>query len=540
MLRQTPHAIPLAPTDRRAARLPHWLATPGAALLALGLSGGILLGHLFYYLRLIGFDAVDDAYISFRYAANWAHGLGPVFNAGERVEGYTNFLWTALLSGAARLGLDIPAVSLVLGAALALATLALLWHITRRDAQNAALLAPFLLAADGSFALWAVSGLETALYGFLVFAAAVALSREIERGGFPYSGILFALAAMARPDGVLIFALSMVYLLAVRLLKSYHRRELAADAGRILLFAGLFGAYFLWRYRYYGFLLPNTFYAKVEMESPTDQINRGFAHLQTFLNVHYGPIVPALMAVPFIASIVARLRRRPQDADATPATPRPAGPFPQGYALLLVLGYCAYIVYVGGDWSIGRFFVPILPFAYLLAAQGLGHLFQAAGLLLRRRAATLSTVAILVLGTALSLAFAYRSSYRGERELYALPFEVRLASQSRKAAGEWLRRNAPPDALLLVDAAGQMPYYSGLRSIDLFGLTDAYLAHQRITVGKGTPGHEKVDINYLFSRRPDYIVIYGRAFDGNPDFVRVQGWTTDAGFERFLSIYRRR
>src|SRR3954470_13240280 len=37
----------------------------------------------------------DDAFISFRYARNWVTGKGLVYNAGERVEGYTNFLWTA-------------------------------------------------------------------------------------------------------------------------------------------------------------------------------------------------------------------------------------------------------------------------------------------------------------------------------------------------------------------------------------------------------------------------------------------------------------
>ncbi len=40
----------------------------------------------------------DDAYISFRYAANYLTGHGLVYNYGERVEGYTNFLWVMLLA----------------------------------------------------------------------------------------------------------------------------------------------------------------------------------------------------------------------------------------------------------------------------------------------------------------------------------------------------------------------------------------------------------------------------------------------------------
>ena len=46
----------------------------------------------------------DDAYISFRYAANLNHGLGLVYNAGERVEGYSNFLWTLWCALGLRLG----------------------------------------------------------------------------------------------------------------------------------------------------------------------------------------------------------------------------------------------------------------------------------------------------------------------------------------------------------------------------------------------------------------------------------------------------
>ena len=523
-----------APSGRR-------LAPSPAVLVAIAGVGALAL-HMLYYARLIGFDPVDDAYISFRYAVNGARGHGPVFNVAERVEGYTNYLWVALLRGLAALGLDVPAWSMVLGALLALATLALLWPASRRGTPGAAALAALLLAADGSFALWAVSGLETALFTFLVLAGAVAFVRELERGEPGLSPILFALAAMARPEGVLIFAITVCYQAGYSL-ASKGRRLQPADLARLLLFLGIYGAYFLWRWGYYGFLLPNTFYAKVETVTPDAQIDRGLAHLGTFLRVHYGPALPLLMALPFVTPFVVRLwQKRAQRLKREPSLPwGMTVRWEWGYYLLLVLVYCAYIVYVGGDWSVGRFFVPVLPFAYLLAAEGVAQLV----LLVRsacplRRSALLSLALVLAAG-AVSVAMAYRSSYRGERELYALPYEVRLASQARRAAGTWLREHAPAGSLLLVDAAGQVPYYSGLRAIDLFGLTDAHLAHQRITIGRGTPGHEKVDIEYLLGQRPDYIVIYGRALDGYSDrYARVDDWTDDVHYARFLSIYRRR
>lgn len=67
---------------------------------------------------------LDDAYITFSYARNWVEGHGIVFNVGERVEGYTCFLWVALSALGLLLGAPIEAWSTILGVAFALITLA--------------------------------------------------------------------------------------------------------------------------------------------------------------------------------------------------------------------------------------------------------------------------------------------------------------------------------------------------------------------------------------------------------------------------------
>ena len=48
----------------------------------------------------------DDSFISFRYALNLIEGSGLVYNPGERVEGYSNLLWTLLVALWMRLGAD--------------------------------------------------------------------------------------------------------------------------------------------------------------------------------------------------------------------------------------------------------------------------------------------------------------------------------------------------------------------------------------------------------------------------------------------------
>src|SRR3954451_10367493 len=72
------------------------------------------------------FTLFDDSMISMQYARNFAHGHGLVWNAGEHVEGYSNFLWTLWMSLVHFVGVDDRYTSLVVmlsGAALLVATL---------------------------------------------------------------------------------------------------------------------------------------------------------------------------------------------------------------------------------------------------------------------------------------------------------------------------------------------------------------------------------------------------------------------------------
>ena len=124
----------------------------------------------------------DDAFISFRYARNWAQGNGLVFNPGERVEGYTNFLWTAFLTIASTLDLDLPSTARVLGGAFSILTVLALFGarssgILQQQESGAGitsspavvvLIAPLALCLSESWAAWAVGGLENVFSGFLI------------------------------------------------------------------------------------------------------------------------------------------------------------------------------------------------------------------------------------------------------------------------------------------------------------------------------------------------------------------------------------
>ncbi|MGK3982234.1 hypothetical protein WME99_04315 [Sorangium sp. So ce136] len=110
-----------------------WLAgatLPARLQIALGLVAPMLI-TIVAALHVSSFT-IDDAYISFRYAENLARGNGLVCNVGERVEGYTSFLWTVLLAAAVKVGATPTAASKVLGAACACGALVPTYLLSQR------------------------------------------------------------------------------------------------------------------------------------------------------------------------------------------------------------------------------------------------------------------------------------------------------------------------------------------------------------------------------------------------------------------------
>jgi arabinofuranosyltransferase len=521
--------------------------------LAVGL---VFVVHTLFYVWALGGDAVDDAYISFRYAGNAILGHGLVFNPGERVEGFTNFLWTAFMIPLEGIEVDVGRASMLLGVLFALATL---WLVIRfaqlAGAPKAvATLAILLLAVDGSFALWAVSGLETCLFAFLVFAGAVLYVREQTASTLPLSGIFFALAAMTRPEGLMVFAITVAHQAAWRVLAE-RRLFTWGDIGRVFSFGVLFAPYWLGRWQYYHSFLPNSFHAKVSATGPEAQLTRGWNHLSQFVGVHLGWII----LLPPLAALANAVRSNESHRviqipgfSAPPSEAKKPGISPQAqervsqlfwttYFAALIMPYAAYIVYVGGDWSVGRFFVPLLAPFYVLFSTGLVDLWRIVvdnwGRRGQIRMVWGTTASILLAGGL----FVF-SSWNGEYGIFIRGFDAATATAARETMGKWLRTNTPRGTLIAVDAAGQVPYFSGLPAIDMFGINDLHIGRLAVaTLGQGTPGHEKFDLGYVLVREPAYVVIYGTLLDSVKEYERAPVmWTSNPEYMKFLTLYRRK
>lgn len=299
--------------------------------IAAGLLAALLL--LLVHVRVYAF-LTDDAFIAFRYARNLLHGHGLVFNPGlERVEGYSDFLWVVLLAGFSACGVPIEAAANAVSVAATVALWALVvWFCGRRRppaGREWLLLFPAAaLAVSRSFAVWATSGLETRLFELLAVAGVFRLAIEVEeqprrRAVAPW---LFALASLARPDGLLVSACAAgVALLAVARRGAHALGRFAAGW---IPFVVLVGAHFAFRLAYYGSWLPNTYYAKVGGHTWWDA---GLRYLAAFA-LEYA----ALLWVPLIgAAIVVSLRRRDV------LLPALVG--------VVVLPHALYVAAIGGD-----------------------------------------------------------------------------------------------------------------------------------------------------------------------------------------------
>ncbi|UCB53308.1 MAG: hypothetical protein JSV10_04300 [Candidatus Zixiibacteriota bacterium] len=473
----------------------------------------ILLLHI-NYLRFV----CDDAFISFRYAENFVEGHGLVFNVGEKVEGYSNFLWTLLLSLFMKIGLDPVIVSQILGVLFSLATVFLLlrlnrWFYPREDLFN--YLAPLFLACCGAYAAWSTGGLETSFFTFLILLGSFFFIKGINQSKhFAYSGITFALVCMTRLDGLILASVSFSFLLYLLVVKK--RVEVKSLSLWTLSFLIPFLLYFFWRWSYYGKAFPNTFYIKV---AGAAYFQQGFMYLINFVERFWMwfMVIPLLFLGKSM-KLNANLR------------------LVVLYFTSMILVFSLYVVYVGGDFmDMFRFFVPILPFLFFLIQEGFRGMYHyPQPFSSKKQRMSLIATEVLLVGLAL---FVLVSPSRETNQVWHRK-DIDSIGLSRENVRLWskvglmFKEMAKPGETLSTSAAGAIPYYSGLYTIDELGLTLASLDDLRVRTVQRAGHSKRVTDEFLLSERPTYFVGHPKLYD---DFEQSRGvW----GF--FSEVFLRR
>jgi len=451
-------------------------ATSWPLTVAIGVIGvAVLACHARVYWPFIS----DDAFISLRYARRLLDGNGLTWTDGERVEGYSNLLWVLSCAALGAVGMDLVHAARLLGLLGMGATIGAVVYAHRPgglDAVLPALAGALALALSGPIAVWTIGGLEPPLLAALLAWALVRSYPLIDDDAVSpaaalWPGMLLALLCLTRPDGVLFT----VAVCAGVLIAGGGKRQAGCTALSLaILPAGFCLAQLAFRLAYYGEWVPNT--ALVKLSSTAERLRGGWLYLRDGVIA----LLPLLgtAAVLSLVSLFDGQRRRRVIVVAAP-----------------ILLWSVYVVVIGGDiFPARRHLVPIVVGAVLLLANGIASLMHRSTLW---RLGTWAAVA----GALVLLATQQPGDVENQRarvERWEWEGQV-IGTLFRHAFGA-------QQALLAVDAAGCVPYFSGLPSIDMLGLNDRYLAHHPpATFGRGWVGHELGNGPYVLDREPDLI-----------------------------------
>lgn len=433
----------------------------------------LFLAHVWMFRGFV----LDDTFISFRYIQQWVHGNGLVYNIGERVEGYSNFLWVVLLAPFAWAGFDLLVVSKIVGLGCSLLVLLQSWLLVRHLRLSMPFLTPFLLACSAPFAVWSVGGMETPLFTLLLVTSILLFLREEEQQRGFLAGVALGLLCLTRPDGLL-FAATTVLFRAGRL---WQQRMLPTRQdwlrGSLLLL--IVGTHIVWRLSYYGYLLPNTVYAKSMGLHPRALVE-GFYYLATCCT-EVGGI--GIVAIGTALALTSKEHA-----------------FVPLYLFLNSAAYVGAVVVGGGDWMpLCRFLVHILPLVWVLVHIGINNLERIWNH--PRRNAWLNLILLAQAGYLLAISLDHRINER---------IGTASASTAVRPGLAYLRTHVQPgDTVAVIYAGYAYDLPLDVRVIDMVGLNDEHIAHLPAQFPGGIMGKGNVfgkwDAAYVLAQDPRYI-----------------------------------
>ena len=443
----------------------------------------------------------DDAMISMRYAYNLVHGYGLVWNAGERVEGFTNPLWVIYMALFHLLPIPLSEMSLpiqISGAVFLAANL----YFVRRIVEHFTEDLPAMLAAVAFTAFyaplisWGLLGMEVSLLALILTATVWLILKNGLDHFTPWTYILLAIATLVRFDMAVPYLVILAVLFIVQ--SRYRKQNLLWGFGLLILFLG---GQTIARYLYYGQLLPNTYYLKVEGWPFSLRILRGLYALVWFM--YYTNWV--LFLLPLSIYFFRR------DWKMT-------------LVIFVILGQLAYSVYVGGDaWEdhggANRYISIAMPLFFAAFAIAVDLLRQKAIAVFgsTRSAVSISRVAWVVLFITAMLNFNlligdWKSIDRWD--LFRKPDYV-AGNDNNLQIALALQKTTKPGASIAVVGAGTIPYLlPDDYAIDILGKADPVIAHEEVRtpmsiedVPTMRPGHMKWDYTHTFGElKPDVIV----------------------------------
>ncbi len=439
------------------------------------------------------FTLIDDAMVSMRYAQHLADGRGLVWNIGEKpVEGFTNPGWMFFMAVLHWFQLPAAKISaVVMGAAAIILLLnAYLVHqvckAIQPDGRYGPLIAGTVTAFYFPLVFWSLRGMEVGILTLLISAAVLTAIRAQPDGTLKPAvllSVIFVATILVRMDALLQVGIISLYVASRG--KGRARGALLPALVGVLTIAAVL---FLQR-AYFGDFLPNTYYQKVVGASLADRVKNGLLAFND-----YATRDTLMLGLVSLAGILTFRGMRTRET------------FMLG---LLFLVQCGYSIYVGGDYAepevnaANRFITQGMPALIILFALTLDHVLADIHTAEASGTAAPSARAVLSIGIAAATLLIISGQPWVSWAIDNAP--LLKADIRRVRIGLAIAQHTSPDATIAVHAAGQIPYYSNRRTIDLLGLNDPIVAKGPVT-GPFYPGHDKWNYSYsILQLRPDLI-----------------------------------
>jgi arabinofuranosyltransferase len=457
------------------------------SLVVLALAGvlAILCAHMWMH----RFFNVDDVYIIYRYAENVGSGKGFVFNEGERVEGSSTFLYTLLLALPLAFGAEVVVTSKIMGAIATLALVILVFLYVKTVLEDTwgnilAIAAALLVSVATPVAVWSMSGMETNLYACLLLAGLYFYARFLKgiSSGRTWP-LLMAAASLTRPEGFAFFFLILLLNFGSDIWRSRGFKHPVKDNLKHLLwFSIVFAPFLVFRLVYFGEILPNSVIAKSTFQE--NLLHAGFKNMVSMI-VHgrgvriIGQFLSKRFGFTLLIALFPFLLKSARWSNLV--------------LLSSAAGIFAVCTWNEGDWMPhARLLVASIPIIVVSSCLGLRVLFE-----IEVKSFTGRWMALVV--TLAVVAWSARNLYYlHEPEKYVYERHLALIEMGKK-----LNTVREKDDILATDIAGRVAFYSKMRTIDLMGLCDRYIAHHGVRGGM----YGKNDKNYALGKKPAFIVV---------------------------------
>ncbi|MBT3408504.1 hypothetical protein HN415_07520 [Candidatus Woesearchaeota archaeon] len=437
---------------------------------------------------------IDDAYISFRYSENLIEGNGLVYNEGEYVEGYSNFLWVLIIAFFMKLGLDPTIISKLLGlfffSGSIIFSYLLSIKIFEKDKNKFlySLLTIVMLVFNCSLIYFATTGLEHSLFIFLLLFSSYFMF--INKN--PYIGNFgFVLLILTRNEGGLFYIFANIF---YYLLINQNKKQTKIYINSFILSLLSLLLYEIWRIIYYGSIFPNTFYAKATVISLFD----GFKYFYGYL-ISY-PIL--IFLIPFMIYAMFQKKRIIQ------------------FFIVSSIFYIIYLVKMGGDFMAYRLITQIFP---LLLISGIFGYVSFSKKYVRNK--NLNYLLLIIMFLLVFTSFVFGEKYT-DVSLDLDILNIQKHSNWEEVGKKLNQINFPKNTSIAITAAGAIPYYSKLYTLDMLGLTDATISRQKQTNAR--PGHKKqATYDYLLEKEINFII-------GHPQTMECVNACNNDGYDWFM------